>query len=210
MLYFDTLPKILTPDQNGNPIVLTNLMVRARLLEEFENNPVLFYQYAIQDSDTPEIIADKYYNDSYRYWIVLYCNKMLDPLWDWPLNQSLFLGYIDSKYATEAQAASQTPFEYTNTTVYTYQKITKTTDLSSLTENTIYTNLTQTEYNSLMPSSATYSIPGAPSCTVEISKRIVTIFDYEYEKNEEKRIIKILNEFYVNQFEKTFEDLMGA
>lgn len=210
MLYFDTLPKIITPDQNGNSIVLTNLMVRARILEEFENNPVLFYQYAIQDSDTPEIIADKYYNDSYRYWIILYCNKMLDPLWDWPLTQSLFLEYINSKYAAAAQAENMTPFEYTNTTVYAYQKITKTTDLYSSNETTVYTNLNQSAYTSLMPSVQTYSLPGSSGCTVEISKRILTIFDYEYEKNEGKRIIKILNEFYVNQFEKTFENLMGV
>ena len=78
MLYFDTLPKIITPDQNGQPILLTNIMVRAKLLEELENNPMLFYQYSIQDGDTPEIIADKYYNDSYRYWIILYSNKVGD------------------------------------------------------------------------------------------------------------------------------------
>lgn len=210
MLYFDTLPKILTPDQNGNPIILTNLMVRAKLLDEFENNPILFYQYAVQDSDTPEIIADKYYNDSYRYWIILYCNRMLDPLWDWPLTQNLFLDYIDSKYAEPAQTAGQTPFVYTNTTVYVYQKITKTTDSFSSKENVAYTNLNQSAYNSLVPSVQTYTIPGSPSCTVEISKRILTIFDYEYQKNEDKRNIKILNEFYVNQFESVFENLMGA
>lgn len=209
MLYFDTLPKIITPDQNGQDIVLTNIMIRAKLLEEFENNPMLFYQYSIQDGDTPEIIADKYYGDSYRYWLILYSNKILDPLWDWPLNYETFLKFIDDKYAAEAAAESKTPFEYTNTTVYTYQKITKTTNLETLSENIVYTNLSQLQYNSLVETVNTYTIPNSPSCRVEISKRIVTIFDYEYELNENKRIIKILNNSYVVDFESAFKEAMG-
>jgi hypothetical protein len=208
MLYFDTLPKIITPDQNGQPILLTNIMVRAKLIEELENNPMLFYQYSIQDGDTPEIIADKYYNDSYRYWIILYSNKVLDPLWDWPLDYQMFLNFINEKYATEAAAANQTPFEYTNTTVYAYQKITKTTNLETLTENVVYTNLTQAQYNSLSETTNTYTIPNSPSCKVEITKRILTIFDYEYELNESKRIIKVLNETFVADFERAFEEAM--
>ncbi len=210
MLYFDTLPKIITPDQNGQAIVLTNLMVRAKLLEDFENNPMLFYQYSIQDGDTPEIIADKYYDDSYRYWLVLYSNKIFDPLWDWPLDNLTFLSYIDEKYATEAEDANQTPFEYTNTTVYAYQKITKTIDLETSLENIVYTALNQTQYNALSPSTNTYTIPNSPSCSVEISKRIVTIFDHEYEMNENKRVIKLLNNFYVTEFERAFAEAMST
>ncbi len=209
MFYFNSLPKVVTPDQNGNSIVLTNILTRATLLEEFQNNPMLFYQYSIQDSDTPEIVAEKYYNSPYRYWIVLYSNNILDPLWDWPLRQEQFLDYINEKYKVEAESVSMMPFEYTNVTVYAYQKITKTTNLDNLTENTIYTNLTQSAYNSLSSSTQTFKI-GDYSCKVEISKRIVTIFENEYEKNENKRIIKLLNSSYVPRFEKVFQTVMGV
>lgn len=209
MFYFNSLPKVVTPDQNGNSIVLTNILTRATLLNEFQNNPMLFYQYSIQDSDTPEIVAEKYYNSPYRYWIVLYSNNILDPLWDWPLRQEQFLDYINEKYKVEAESVSMTPFEYTNATVYAYQKITKTTNLDNLTENTIYTNLTQSAYNSLSSSTQTFKI-GDYSCKVEISKRIVTIFENEYEKNENKRIIKLLNSSYVPNFEKVFQTVMGV
>jgi hypothetical protein len=209
MFYFNSLPKVVTPDQNGNSIVLTNILTRATLLEEFQNNPMLFYQYSIQDSDTPEIVAEKYYNSPYRYWIVLYSNNILDPLWDWPLRQEQLLDYINEKYKVEAESVSMTPFEYTNVTVYAYQKITKTTNLDNLTENTIYTNLTQSAYNSLSSSTQTFKI-GDYSCKVEISKRIVTIFENEYEKNENKRIIKLLNSSYVPRFEKVFQTVMGV
>ena len=120
----------------------------------------------------------------------------------------MFLNFINEKYATEAAAANQTPFEYTNTTVYAYQKITKTTNLETLTENVVYTNLTQAQYNSLSETTNTYTIPNSPSCKVEITKRILTIFDYEYELNESKRIIKVLNETFVADFERAFEEAM--
>jgi len=61
MLYFNTLPKIFTPDQNGNYILMTNILTRAKLVEKLQNNPMLFYKYTIQDGDTPEILAEKYY-----------------------------------------------------------------------------------------------------------------------------------------------------
>ena len=128
MLYFNTLPKVITPDQNGNYILMTNILTRATLIEELQNNPMLFYTYNIQDGDTPEIIAEKYYNDPYKYWIVLYSNQIMDPIWNWPLNYEQFLTYINNKYATEAEDADKTPYEYTNTTIHAYQKVVTTID----------------------------------------------------------------------------------
>ncbi len=72
MLYFNTLPKILTNDNKNNAIVLTNLLARAELVQNLMTNPLMFYDYDIQDGDTPDIVASKYYGDSYRYWLVLF------------------------------------------------------------------------------------------------------------------------------------------
>ena len=36
MFYFNTLPKLLTPDQNGNYILMTNILTRAKLIEELQ------------------------------------------------------------------------------------------------------------------------------------------------------------------------------
>ena len=102
MLYFNSMPKILTPDVNGDGILLTNLMTRSELIPSLLNNPMMFYKYDIQDGDTPEIVADKYYGDSYRYWIVLYANQILDPQWNWPLNNQQFDAYLTKKYSSAA------------------------------------------------------------------------------------------------------------
>ena len=60
MLYFDSLPKILTRDQNGNQILMTNIMSRATILDDLKNNSVVFYKYNVQEGDTPETVAHNY------------------------------------------------------------------------------------------------------------------------------------------------------
>lgn len=209
MFYFDTLPKIITPDENGNAIVLTNLIARARLIEQLQNNPMIFYEYSIQEGDTPEIVAEKYYGDPYRYWIVLLSNELLNPVWDWPLSEQMFLHYINTKYKTEAEAEDKTPFEYTNTTVYQYRKIVTTKNIESGIENITTLSINLADYNSLVPSTTNYNLPDG-LCTVSISKEIITLYDYEQELNESKAQIKLLNASYVADFEAAFRNLMGA
>lgn len=209
MLYFNTLPKILTLDESGNPILLTNILTRAKLIEELQNNPMLFYKYDIQDGDTPEIVASKYYGDPNRFWLVTYSNQILDPVWDWPLPYQQFLEYIDSKYAVEAAEADQTPFEYTNTTNWAYQKIVSTTDNSTQQTTISTTTIDYDTFIALVPSTNTYNLPDGKTCTIEIAKKEITIFDYEFELNESKRNIKILNEAYAGQMEQTFSEIMS-
>lgn len=208
MFYFDTLPKIITPDQNGYPVLMTNLLARASIVQELINNPMQFYEYAVQEGDTPEIVADKYYGDPFKYWIVLFSNQILNPLWEWPMSYATFLKYIDAKYATEAAAENQTPFEYVNTTVYQYEKVITTTDILSDIQTIKKVSITQNEYNNLSESTTAYNIPGGTSCSVNITKASVTIYDYEEQENEEKRQIKLLNTGLVGEIEEQLKLLM--
>ncbi len=213
MYYFKTLPKIITPDQNGYPILMTNLLARASIVQELLNNPMQFYEYAIQEGDTPEIVADKYYGDPFKYWIVLFSNQILDPVWDWPMPYNSFLEYIDTKYATEAEDAEKTPFEYVNTTVYEYKKIITTTDVYTGIETVKEVSITQDDYNTLTESTETYDIPSPPvangtRCVVATTKKIVTLYDYEEDLNETRRQIKLLNNDFASEIEQQLNVLM--
>jgi len=198
MQYFDTLPKIIETDNVGVSRVFTNLMARASIIPDVLKNPLVYYSYDIQEGDTPEIVAYKYYGDSYRYWIVLFANELLDPQWSWPMDSTVFDSYMAEKY----------PSGNTTTTVYSYEKKLTQTDNSTntVTINTIDVN--QTEYNSIIQNTETYSI-GNSTVTVATTKRIVTIYDYELELNESKRKINILNSVYVDQMESQFKSLMS-
>jgi hypothetical protein len=208
MYYFDTLPKIITPDQNGYPILMTNLLARASIVQELINNPMQFYEYAIQEGDTPEIVAEKYYGDPFKYWVVLFSNQILDPIWEWPMPYATFLEYINAKYATEAEVENKTPFEYVNTTVYQYEKVFTTTDKTTDIPTIKKVSITQSEYNSLSETTTTYNIPGGTSCIVAITKNIVTLYDFEEDLNESRRQIKLLNSGLLGEMEEQLKLLM--
>jgi hypothetical protein len=199
MQYFDTLPKIIKTDANRNSIVMTDLMARCSIIPEILNNPMVYYDYDVQDGDTPEIVAYKYYGDSYRYWVVLFANQITDPQWDWPLNSNDFDAYITNKYP------SFNPYS----TVHHYEKIVTQYDATTQTTTTKNIIIDQTTYNSLITNTNTYTLPTG-SVTITISKAAVSYYDYELNLNESKRSIKILNSGYVEQLEKQFTDLMAA
>ena len=181
MKYFETLPKISVSDFNGNNIVATNLLARAELIPSLAKNPILFYKYDIQDKDTPEIIAHKYYNDMYRYWIVLFSNEMLDPQWSWPLNYNQFTAYINDKYGpTDVYS-----------TIHHYEKTITQYDTKTYTTTTNTIQIDEQVYNSLVETSNTYSLPTG-DVTVTITKQAVSVYDYELNTNESKRTINIL------------------
>lgn len=197
MQYFNTLPKIIFTDETGNSSVRVNLMARARVIPEILKNPVLYYTYDIQESDTPEIIAFKYYGDSYRYWIVLFANEILDPQWSWPLSNIQFNAYLQEKYGAVNIYS----------TVHHYEKV--ITQIDSVTDTTTISNIQidQSTYNSLVETTNVYTLPTG-SVTVKVTKKALSIFDYENELNESKRNIKILNAAYVPQLESEFKNLM--
>lgn len=198
MQYFKTLPKLISTN-NGNSILLTNLLVRSSIIQNLLTNSLVFYKYDIQDGDTPEIVAYKYYGDAYRYWIVLFSNQMLDPQWDWPLNSINFQNYIVNKYTTF------NPYS----TIYGYTQTTTQYDYNTQTTTVNKVNISQNTFNTFVPYNATVTLPTGK---VSISKTVSSISYYQYELdlNESKRNINILNKQYVNQIESEFKKLMSA
>jgi len=205
MQYFDTLPKMILTNDNGVSTIMTNLMARVSIVPEILKNPMVYYKYDVQDGDTPEIVAHKYYDDPYRYWIVLFANKMLDPQWDWPLNSLQFNEYVNEKYGN------------TLSNLHHYEKVITKTTRGTDEDQTVVESfiISGEEFVGLL-----YSHPFGidPVRTFPLSTGVVDItiqptpvtnYDYELNLNESKRNINILNSKYVDQLEKEFQDLMS-
>jgi len=197
MQYFDTLPKIIKTDTNGNSSLMVNLMARCSVIPEILKNPLVYYSYDVQEGDTPEIIAYKYYGNSYRYWIVLYVNEIMDPQWQWPMQSSVFESYVSDKYNFNAKA-----------TTHHYEKI--ITKVDSGTNTTTIDNyiIDQESYNSLQTGTFERSV-ATGQFSITTSRKIVSYYDYEYDLNESYRNIKLLNSIYVGELEKQFKKLMA-
>ena len=209
MQYFDTLPKIVVTNNDGISTIMTNLMTRASIIPSIFKNPLVYYGYDIQEGDTPEIIAHKYYDDSYRYWVVLFANQLLDPQWDWPIPYTDFQKYIESKYEYDSVTHNWNvlnPYE----TVHHYEKIITQVDGGTNTTTVNKVVVDEAGYADVEASLGTtsYHLPTG-TVTITISGNIVNYYDYEFELNESKRSIKLLNQIYVDQLENELKKLMG-
>jgi len=208
MLYFNSFPLVVASDYKNNAILLTNLMARVDIIPSLLKNPLLFYSYDLQESDRPDILAHKYYDDSDKYWMVLYANEIMDPLYDWPLTSQQFDAYLKNKYS-EAAGGDAFVLSYTTSTVQEYRKIITTYDSTSL-ETTIKTVVVDlTTYNSITAVSTTQTFSSGASVTRTLSKSAVSIYDYELELNEAKQNIKLINSAYSNQLENDLKTLMA-
>lgn len=197
MRYFSTLPELLVTYENGTTQIITDLLVRANVINKNFNNPLSFYTYDIKDDDTPEIIAEKYYDDPYRYWIVLLVNERFDPLFDWPMKSSVFERYIQDKYTPEEAAA-----------IHHYERIVTQRELSSDTLTINKYMISEDEYNSEPDSEQIYTLPSGQVYVITTNKA-VSVYEDEWQKNEDKRNIKLLRTEYVQQFEEEFVKLMS-
>ena len=197
MKYFQSLPLMLRTNDKGQRQTLINLTARASMIQSLLKNPLLFYTYDIQDGETPEIIAHRYYDNSYRYWLILFANEMLDPQWDWPLTSKDFEKYIDENFVD--------PY----TTVKYWEKIITQYDVESQTTEENVINVDEDVYNTIVTGTQTYNLPtGQVSITTD--KREVSVYQYELDTNEKKRNIKILNSAYVDEIETELVNLMSV
>lgn len=208
MKYFKTLPYT-TITNNNQTVVMKNIITRATLIDSLQKNIELFYDYSVQEGDTPETVAYKYYGDQYRYWIVLMANQIMNPQWEWPLTKQQFDDYIENKYQQDAANNSMSVVQYMSVTPHTYQKIIRTLDSNTgyLTTKTI--DIDKETYDNLVTETTTKTFPDGSTVTYTLDKREINIYDYENELNESKRNIKLIDSKYANSMELQLENVMA-
>jgi hypothetical protein len=92
-----------------------NVLFRVGIIKEvMEKNVDAYYFYAVKDGETPEVIADKVYNNPEAHWIILYANDIYDPLYDWPMSQKTLDKFIIRKYGS---------IEWAKTNYHHYEKV---------------------------------------------------------------------------------------
>ena len=133
--YFNYFPKTFYKlNENSNDVdAVTNITARFGFEQAFKNNSAVYYEYDVQDSDTPEIIANKFYGSSERHWAVLMINDIVDPQFDWPLDQRTIISYIDEKYSANA-SVGQSGTTWAQANIHSYYKVETRTTNSTGTE----------------------------------------------------------------------------
>ena len=204
--YFNYFPTTFYNNSNTSLALdtVTNIIARFSFENSLKENSSIFYPYDIQDSDTPEIIANKYYGTPEKHWVVLLFNDIIDPQYDWPLDQRTFISYVNNKYS--ANGAANTPtqsgivWSQSTNNIKKYYKTTIRIS-SDPTKDTITEKIEidANTYANVITSSTEYTLTNGKKVTETISKSKLTYYDYELEQNENKRKIKLLKSEFVTQ-----------
>lgn len=204
--YFNYFPTTYYTNSNESNALdtVTNVIARFAFENEIKDNTSLFYPYDVQDGETPEMIANKYYGSSEKHWIVLLFNDIIDPQYDWPLDQRTLIKYINDKYSVygNVHVPYQTGIQWAqdagNVKAY-YKTVTRLS--SKPTQNQIVEKIQidATSHTNLPISSTPYTLQNGSKVTEVISKTTQTYYDYEVELNDNKRKIKLLKSDYVTE-----------
>ena len=95
-------------DRTGQVKLASNILTRIRRRSNLTISGGIFYNYQMQEGDTPEVIADKYYGSSHYHWVVMLINDAYNSTYDFPLSSGNFDRYITDKYGSQARAQGVT------------------------------------------------------------------------------------------------------
>ena len=99
-MYFERFPLIPYDSVgNGDFKYVTNLLKRIGVRAKVKTNIAVFDTYDVKEGETPEMIADKLYDDPELHWVVLLMNDISDRYHQWPLNHNQFIAHINDKYS---------------------------------------------------------------------------------------------------------------
>jgi hypothetical protein len=179
--FFSPFPKTM---YSGS--MATNIMVRYRVRELIYRYSKVFDDYIISDGEKPFVVADKYYKRPELSELILLTNMMLDPYYDWPMSTNEFDEYIVKTYGS-TQTAMQTEYAYyriiQNKEVFSDGSIVPAKELQI--DKTAFLKLPLEE------------------------KRMVYAYDYEMDRNENRRRISLIKKMYIPKIETEIKNIFA-
>lgn len=102
MGYFQNFPQTLYRLDQKDIRAVTDIIRRTVFRSGSLITANVFYDYIWQDGDRPDIIANKAYGNPDLYWIILLFNRVVNPLYHFPMNQNDLDNYIKNQYPGKA------------------------------------------------------------------------------------------------------------
>ncbi len=202
--YFKDFPTILYRGRYA-PNILATVRLRYDVLESSE----IYHPFLIAEGDRPDTVADLYYQDPEADWLIYLANNIIDIKSEWPLTSTQLEQYILKKYGshTESHAVKHYVIK---------------TDIPPISEAQ-YNNLpvSMRKYWSYDYSSEHYIVTNiAGVATIEtyqnmsIGERVywrsVSNYTHEFNLNESKRKIRLIDKTYKTSLEQTLKDILNG
>jgi hypothetical protein len=105
-MYFKDFPKFIYDFNYGTTTsktsVVTDITRNVRFRKELFSSVAYYDEYDIVDGETPEIIAEKIYNNAEYHWIIMLANDKYDYISDFPLAEQQLTRHIQEVYGATA------------------------------------------------------------------------------------------------------------
>ena len=99
MAYFEKFPLYQYDlEDTQEQVLITDILRRVNLRSNVAANTLVFDFYDVKEGETPDIVADKYYDDPELHWVVVTINNVTSR-YDWPLDQPALSSFVSDKYA---------------------------------------------------------------------------------------------------------------
>jgi len=172
--YFRNFPKV----RHSHKAVV-DITRRVRFSDTLGSNPYAFLPYTVKEGESADQVAFYYYGDVSYEWLVLMANNVIDPYYDWPLKQEDLEAFISDKYRSLAEAdEGQTLND---------RQVVEWTQNQTTTNNIAHYIDTDDEEVRISPESFTLD-----ENIVASDWRPVRYYEYEFERNEDKRHIFLI------------------
>ena len=107
-MYFNSMPVIPLPNEDGTVTNVKDIIRRVIFSEESYLKSSNYDFYTIKDTDTPDSLAQKFYNNSAFHWVIILYNNAFDPFYTFPLSQQNLDEFINKKYEGQSLFISPT------------------------------------------------------------------------------------------------------
>ena len=177
--YFSNFPLI-----NYKDSATRNIILKAQFFRNVINNAGAFYTYVVRDGERADTIAFDYYGHSDYAWIVYFSNDIVDPYFEWPMDTFQLTEFTIKKYGSIPAAMAKIVH-------YVYDPSVNPSD-------------PEYEYNlSYILDIDTYAYRAANDGSFQANLWIAkSAYDYELEKNDDLRNIKLIDSSYLNQINR--------
>jgi hypothetical protein len=223
MYYFQQFKTLLyTFDENKYDYrSVVNIFARVNIIQDVLTNSLVYYQYAVKDSDTTEGIASKYYGDPLRHWMVMYANQITDPWFDMPLKECDLENNLVLKYGSLANAQATlyqvqqfmnvtTTFNGTSNTISYVSTLDQNYSYNFTTGNLEDITLPSIEFPILDQGSTTVVFPDGTTVVTDTVWVAQSAYDFYVQQNEEKRQIQLLDKQYAGTLEQELTQLLST
>jgi hypothetical protein len=180
--YFKWFPTI-----SYNNMSVVDITRRVKIMEDLSRDPYIFLPYTVTHDDRADDIAYYYYGDASKVWLIYLANNIIDPYKQWPLSYDNFQNYIIKKYSKQS---NKTGLDVLNWSMNT-----------TITDNILYYKNNADSSMQITPDTFLYN----PEI-ISSEWSPVRVYDYEFQLNEDKRNIWLINSDYVTKA----EDLLQA